>query len=551
MDRKAFFEVLTRHRASTEGMQVSLAPYGGPWTDEQVIHLLRRTTFGYSPDQVSPFVSMGMNQAVQQLLDVSGPAPTPPVNVYSTPQTPDPDAAYGQTWVNAPYNPALPVEYYQARTDTLKAWWTGLMIQGPLTIREKMTLFWHNHFAVEANVVLFAQAMYHYLAALRKDCLGNFKSLTKTITLDVAMLRYLNGFLNAKEQPDENYARELHELFTVGKGPDSHFTEDDIKATARVLTGFRINPFTSPFSTYFDFTQHDIGNKQFSGFYNNAIITGKVGPAGATELDDLLNIIFANSEVSRFICRKLYQYFVYYELTEEVEINIIEPLAEIFRNANYAVIPVMETLLKSEHFYDTISKGCVIKTPMDFSVGLSRQFKISYPAAQPDPGPLYRTWGATTYFSALAGMNVLDPPLVAGWPAWYQAPMFHRAWINSDTLSGRLLLVNGLTSEEGASGAGITIKLEPIRFAETLSQPADPNQLVADSVKFLYGLPVSLQTRNYFKSFLLGGLDDFYWTDLWNDYVADPNDQAAINGINTRLRSLYREMMFQAEFHLS
>src|SRR5690606_22888146 len=99
---------------------------------------------------------------------------------------------------------------------------------------------------------------------------------------------------NAKAQPDENYARELHELFTAGKGPDSQFTEDDIKATARVLTGFRINPFTSPISNFFDFTQHDTGNKSFSSFYGNTVITGKFGAAGATELDDLLNMIFNN-----------------------------------------------------------------------------------------------------------------------------------------------------------------------------------------------------------------------------------------------------------------
>jgi uncharacterized protein (DUF1800 family) len=550
MDRKSFLEVLTQRRQAFTSGSASLDPYTGPWTERQAIHLLRRTTFGFAPDEVQPFVQVGMQQAVNQILDNSAPMPPPPVNVYSTPQLPDPDAAYGQTWVNAPFNPGLPVEYYQARTDVLKAWWVGLMIQSPLNIREKMTLFWQNHFAIEADVVEIAQPMYYYLAELRENCLGNFKELTKTITLTPAMLRYLNGYLNAKAQPDENYARELHELFTAGKGPDSKFTEDDIKATARILTGFRINPFTSPISMFFDFTQHDTGNKSFSSFYGNTVISGKFGAAGANELDDLLNMIFANQEVSKFICRKLYQFFVYYDITPEIEDQIITPLAEVFRNNNYQVYPVMETLLKSEHFYDTLSMGCIIKSPLDFSVGVSRTFKIQYPSPAPDPQILYRSWGVTAYYAAATGLNVLDPPLVAGYPAWYQAPVFMRAWINSDTLASRLLFVNAITSGSVDVG-GAELTLEPIRFAEALPSPVDPNQLVADAIDILYGLPVSQNTLNYFKSFLLGGLDDFYWSNLWNDYITDPGNQEVTNQINTRLLAMLREIMQQAEYHLS
>jgi len=549
MDRKDFISTLFRQRGTFSEGQVSLAPYTGPWTEAEAIHLLRRTTFGFAPDQVGAFVSGGMDAAVDKILTITEPLPGPPVNVYSTPAIPDPDAAYGQTWVNAPFNAALPPEYFQARTNTLKAWWTGLMIGSDLHIREKMTLFWHNHFAIEADTVPLAQAMYHYLHLLRSQCLGNFKAMTKAVSLDPAMLFYLNGYLNNKNQPDENYARELFELFTVGKGPDSKFTEADVKAAARVLTGFRINPFTGPISQFFNFLEHDTGNKAFSPFFGNTVINGKVGPAGASELDDLLNMIFANQETARHLCRKLYQYFVYYEITPEVEAQIIAPLAGQFRNGNYEIRPVLETLLRSQHFYDTLSRGCVIKTPLDFSVGISRQFKVPYPAAAPDPQLLYLTWGVTTYYSAVSGLDPLDPPVVAGWPAWYQAPMYHRVWINSDTLAARFLLINGLTGS-GLDIGGAGFKLDPIPFAQSLPLPVDPNQLVSDSIRYLFALPVSQATRNYYKSYLLGGLDDSYWSALWTSYLANPQNPDNRNQVITRLSAMYREMMVQAEYHL-
>lgn len=549
MDRVQFFELFARQHQKRYSGSASLQPYSGQWTQTQVIHLLRRTTFGFKPEEVIHFSDLGMNFSVDTLLEQSPTQPLPPLNVYSTSEKPDPDVAFGQTWVNAPFNPALPPEYYQARTDSLKAWWVGLMISSPLNIREKMTLFWQNHFAIEADVVELAQGMYHYLDLLRKNCLGNFKSLTKKITIDPAMLRYLNGYLNSKEQPDENYARELQELFTVGKGPGSQYTENDIKAAGGILTGYRINPFTSPFSYYFDFTQHDTGNKTFSAFYGNKTIQGKIGPAGETELDELLDMIFSNPEVSKFICRKLYQFFVYYEITPEIEQNIILPLAEIFRNNNYEVYPVVATLLKSEHFYNKINMGCIIKSPLDFVAGICRTFELQFPNAGTQLRELYLSWALIAANSAQTGLNVLDPPLVAGYPAWYQAPLFTRTWINSDSLANRLVLINNLSNGQFTSG-DIKITFDPLKFIGSLPEPSDPNQLVKDAVGFLYGLTVGQQTMDYFKSFLLSGLDDHYWTNLWNQYILEPDNQEYQNAARFRLLSMLREMMQQAEFNL-
>lgn len=549
MDRNQFFELVTKPQKKHLNPALSLIPYSGPWTQSQVIHLLRRTCFGFTPKDVEDLIDLGMNSAIDSLLDQTAPQPQPPHNVYSTSVKPDPNVGYGQTWVNAPYNPALPPEYYQARTDSLKSWWVGQMINSPVNIREKMTLFWQNHFAIEADVVEIAQGMYYYLAALRKNCLGNFKQLTKIITIDPAMLRYLNGYLNSKAQPDENYARELQELFTVGKGPDSKYTEDDIKAAAKILTGFRINPFTSPISYYFDFTQHDSGNKTFSAFYGNKTIQGKVGAAGETELDDLLNMIFSNPEVSKFICRKLYRFFVYHDITPEIEQNIILPLSEVFRNNQYEIYPVVETLLKSDHFYDDLNMGCIIKSPLDFVIGLCRTFEIKFPDAQTQLQALYLSWALIAANSAQTGLNVLDPPLVAGYPAWHQAPLFARVWINSDSLANRLVLINNLSNGQITAG-DTSIVFDPLNFIRSLPDPSDPNLLVKDAVNFLYGLPVGDQTKNYFKTFLVSGLDDFYWTNLWNQYMLEPGNPEYKNGVLYRINSMLREIMQQAEFNL-
>ncbi len=173
------------------------------------------------------------------------------------------------------------------------------------------------------------------------------------------MLVYLNGQLNQAVAPDEIMDENCRSSSAVVRG-GSQYTEGDVKEAARVLTGWRNNANT--ISSFYDNNRHDKKNKQFSSFYNNTIITGKNGPtAGEEELDELLNMIFATNEVAEYMCRRLYRWFVYYDIDEMVENNIIKPLAVLFRNANYEVAPVLRTLLMSEHFFDILSRGCLIK----------------------------------------------------------------------------------------------------------------------------------------------------------------------------------------------
>ena len=337
MNRSEFLKIWKdRQTGFTPSPTAALDPYTGPWTRKEATHLLRRVCFGVKKKDVDKIVAQGLQNALKDLLVVDA-APSPPLNIYSTTGKPDPDVPFGQTFVNAPINAALPPEYYQSRTDVLKAWWVGNMIHQGTNITEKMTFFWHNHFAVEADIIQIAQGTHQYYMLLRNNCLGNFKTLAKQVTLNPGMLRYLNGYLNSKDAPDENYARELQELFTVGKGPDSKYTEDDVKAAARILTGYRINPLVMPLVYYFDFTQHDTLNKQFSSFYGNKLITGKFFNQGELELDELINMLFDNIETARHICRKLYRFFVYYDIDDTIEQTIILPLADYLKQQNFDI----------------------------------------------------------------------------------------------------------------------------------------------------------------------------------------------------------------------
>jgi len=230
--------------------------YKGEWTETQVAHLLRRTMFGAARADVEYFLKHSPKKAVRQLLHTENALPGPPINNYNDDKYTDPEIATGADWtVSLKYDG---MNNYRRR-NSFKSWWLGLMLNQDRSLREKMVLFWHNHFVTETGNVDNALFCYSYNALLRQHALGNFRELTRAITTEPAMLRYLNGYANTKKAPDENYGRELQELFTVGKGPGSHYTEADVKAAARVLTGYTVNYKT--YSSSFDHNRHDETDK--------------------------------------------------------------------------------------------------------------------------------------------------------------------------------------------------------------------------------------------------------------------------------------------------
>jgi uncharacterized protein (DUF1800 family) len=412
-----------------------------------------------------------------------------------------------------------------------------------------MTLFWHNHFATEMNDVSNAQYIYKHHHLLRTSALGNFKTLTKNVTLDPAMLVYLNGQLNTAAAPDENYAREIQELFCCGKGPDSLYTEADVKAAARVLTGWRNNATT--LSSYFTASRHDATNKTFSSFYNNTVITGRnSAAAGEQELDDLLNMIFATQEVAKYMCRRLYRWFVYYDIDDTVEQNIITPLANLFRSSNYEILPVLDKLLKSEHFFDVLSRGCVIKSPAELVIGFCRESEIVF---QPDTD-YFTNYGFYNYIVSWMNnmqQSIGDPPDVSGWKAYYQEPQFNEIWINSDTLPKR----NQFTDTMVVSGYTFNskkIQFDPLAYARTFSNPSDPNAFISELTERLLGLDISAASKAQLKKdILLNGQSlDIYWTQAWDLYISTPTNAANTTSVRNKIRDLVKYLMNLAEYQL-
>src|SRR5580700_5665172 len=326
--------------------------YKGAWTETQVAHLLRRTMFGATRADVEYFLRHSPKKAVRELVRAESTLPTPPINNYNDDKYTDPEIAAGADWTVATKYDGM---NNGRRRNSFKSWWLGLMLNQDRSLREKMVLFWHNHFVTESNNVDNALFCYGYNVLLRQHALGNFRELTRAITTEPAMLRYLNGYANTKKAPDENYGRELQELFTVGKGPDSHYSESDVQAAAKLLTGYTINYKT--FTSSFDTNRHDPSDKTFSAFYRNRTIAGIKGKEGTAELDDMLDMIFEQEEVSKFICRKLYRFFVYHRIDDHTEEKLIRPLAAIFRKKNYEIKPVLDALFRSEHFFDFANRG--------------------------------------------------------------------------------------------------------------------------------------------------------------------------------------------------
>jgi uncharacterized protein (DUF1800 family) len=556
MDRRDFLTARrsTRHNETASGTGATfrtnsgINPYTGPWTEQEIIHLLKRTMFGAKKTDVDYFRNRTMDQAVDELLNPTAPNPAPPVKEYTTstqPGTPDSNIAQGTTWINDINNDGT---VQSQRRASYKKWWTGVMINQDRSIREKMILFLVDLFGNETNEVGYGNWAYTQHTLIRQYALGNYKNLVRDITKDVMMLRYLNGYLNNRNAPDENYARELMELFTLGKGPGSQYTENDVKEAAKVLTGWQINGST--WQPVFNVNRHTITNKQFSSFFNNTIIQGRnTTTAGDLELADLLNMIFASDEVAKYIVRRFYRWFVYYTIDAGTEANVITPLADIFRNSSYEIKPVLSALFKSEHFYDMLNRGCYIKTPADQVIGSLREMNVQFrPSTDWDIN--YGLWNTFYAWMINMGQNPHDPPNVSGMPAYYQEPSFHEIWINSDSLPKRNQFTDIMISTGYARG-GFRVQFNCVAFAQTLPNPGNPNDLIDDVVKYFYRNDLSAQSKAQIKTQILltGQQWDYYWTNAWAAYISNPT-VPNFNTVNTRLRNLFQYLFNLSEYQL-
>jgi uncharacterized protein (DUF1800 family) len=549
-NQKSYTENITQALSTSSMTEMTvnsgLEPYLGPFEFEQAAHLLRRSTFGPTYAQIKASKDQGLEATVNQLFEFK-PSPEPPIN-YSSQN--DPNVAIGETWINAPYSTTVNLLAY--RNQSLRAWTIGNMINEGTSIQEKMVLFWHNHFVTaEVNDPKFR---YKNIELFREFAWGDFKELTKRVTVDPTMLRYLNGRQNTAVSPNENYARELLELFTIGKGEAvgqgdyTNYTEDDVVQMARVLTGWQdvgfgtINPDLEV-GSIFRPNRHDNEAKVLSHRFDNQVITDM----GANEYAHLIDIIFEKDEVARFISRKLYRWFVYYVINDDIEANIIEPMAQILIQNDYNIQPALEALLSSEHFFDMLNVGPMIKNPIDFLMSTLKQTEVEFPN---NVLLANRFWWQIFRVLPAMQMEYYNPPSVAGWKAYYQEPMFYRMWINSTTLPLRQQLSN-LMLFDGVVQGDFQIIIEPLELVESLDDPFDPNNLIKEFGNLFFPNSVTDDQVDILKEILIPGLPDFEWTVEYGSYIADPTNEDKKVAVENKLKFLLQGMMSMPEFYLS
>lgn len=528
------------------GVSLSMTPYAGPWTKTEAAHLLRRTTFGATNQEILGAVTNGMNATVATLLQI--PAIGDPL-AYHPDET---VVSQGQTWVNAlyPSNPQDAQAVEIARQLSMGGWVMERLNSETLTIAEKICLFWHNHFS--AVPAPDSRATYDYHMLLRSHALGDFKQMVKDVTVNPCMLIFLNGATNNVFSPNENYARELLELFTIGKGPQigpgdyTHYTEHDVAEAAKILTGYYVQGLQSDAQTtvdaVYDTILHDQSTKTLSSKFNNAVIPTN----GANEYADLIDIIFLQDEVAHHICRKLYRYFVNYDLTPSVETTVIAEMAQTFLTNNYQIVPVLTELFSSEHFYDLSVRGALIKGPLDmmFSMWNSCDSTPNF-GLETDYEMLLNVY----WFSEALGQAYAAPPSVAGWPAYYQTPSFSKLWVNATHIKTRFDISLWITLAAGIPVNGDNWKIDALHVVDNLSLPADAPAVIQDLVDMFCPKGLTVVQQTALKLILTGGLPDFEWTVQYNEYQANIGNPTFEDPVRLRVELVLSELFQSPEFH--
>ena len=524
-------------------VSLSLTPYTGTWTKAEAGHLLRRTMFGATNQQILDAVSMGMNTAVSTLLTI--PAVNPPL-VFSPDEA---VAPFGTTWVNS-FSPATNKQVTEsARLESLFAWVLQRINTEQFSIAEKMCLFWQNHFSCVASNDSVAN--YNYLSLIRTHALGNFKQLIKDMTIDPVMLIFLNGATNNVFAPNENYAREFLELYTIGKGPQigpgdyTNYTEQDVAEGAKIFTGWvpeNLHSSTAAPSSSYNSILHDQTVKTLSSHFGNATIPN----GGAAEYANFVDIVFNEDACATFICSKIYRYFVNYDITPTVMSTVINDMAQTLIANNYDILPVMQELLLSEHFYDISLRGSIIRGPLEMMFAM---YNATGSVPNFDLNTDYTMYINMYFIADAMGQSYGLPPSVGGWTAYYMAPSYSKLWVNSSLLKLRFDFAAWQTVYNGFSINGNNFQVDALTFVDGLSIPSDATTVINDTVDVFCPKGLSATDKIILKAILTNGLPDFEWTIQYNEYLADPANPTVADPVRSRvelvLAKLFRMPQFQ------
>ena len=361
---------------------------------DEARHLLSRTAFGATPAEIRALETLDYTRAVDRLLATFRPQAA----------TPAPD------WVNQG-----PTAAVREQAHELRSWWIEEMLATDQPLVERMALFWHNHFTSSLQKVRYAPAMFRQNALFRREAFGNFARLLKEVARDPAMLIYLDGVRSAARQPNENFAREMLELFTLGEG---HYGEADVKEAARAFTGWTIDHETGVFKVAGE--RHDDGEKTF------------LGRTGRFDGDDVIAILLEHPRTAETVVEKLWREFV----SLMPDRGEIKQLAGLLRRGGYEIKPVLRALFLSPAFRDRANRGALIKSPVDLVVGTVHVLGLPVPEK-------------TRLVRMLQGLGQVpfDQPDVRGWPGG-------ESWITSYTLLLRQQFLRRIVEATTVSSMG-------------------------------------------------------------------------------------------------
>jgi uncharacterized protein (DUF1800 family) len=583
-----------------------LAEYTGTLGYKRAAHLLHRASFGPTKEEIDNFATLTPTLAIAKLFQQPLPDPVLPI---------DPET--GKEWCISGTTDANSGD--SDLQEFFKGWFIGQMLSlgvNPTlslaySTREKVVFFIHTVLTAIQSKVDNSRSLYFENQLFRLFAFDktagvkfNFKELTKKASVDNTMLRLLDGNLNVKGSPNENYARELHELYTIGRGlegtlppitdPGDYFLyrEQDVQAAAKVLSGWDIDttysnidpdtllPRGTVKGSATNASGHDNDVKQFSDRFNNQTIQAKATLLSGTnateasaldEISQLIDMIYSKPETARNICRRIYRFYVYHEITQSIDNTIIAEMATTFAANEFKLQPVLEELFKSQHFYEAAAGvnddnfGGIIKSPTDLMVGTMRLFDIQ--AQMPNP-----VTGAKAFYEKTnelirsltdMGMHFYDPFDVAGYDAYHQYPIYHRSWISTNYLTNRYDFIRQFVSgNQGMAGA---LKIDVVNFVKTKISNAtasNARDLIIELAKYLLPQAENLtfdpaaddnsgltaERMNYFlTAFLKSPQIDVdpegLWTFRWNN-AYEPEV------VPKQLESLFNAMMQSPEYQL-
>lgn len=543
----------------------SLLPLQGTLGHRRAAHLLRRTSYRFTKQKVDEMAGQTAAQALSSLLQLYPSQLEQPI--YDDGAVPGVDL---KTWC-LPVGTTLPAQDFVLRRWVM-TWWLHEALSDP-GIGHKMAFFWHQYMITTIQTAGNTH-FFDYLSLLRWGALGNFRKLAQKLVLDNVMLLYLNNSQNTKNKPNENFAREFFELFTIGKGPQAapgdytNYTEDDIVQAAKVLTGMRFNvlrdtvdPETNLPRGVFAFAQHATGNKTFSARFQGKTITGATNVGGMEkELTDFVDMIFAQPETARNLCRRFYRYFVNQKISAEIETDVIKPLADLLMASNYEIKPVLEKLLQSQHFFDADDSdakdeilGGMIKSPMELSYQNISFFSIPIP----DPQTQTQQWfgfynrGLLQRFFGGANFPIFFANDVAGYPAYHQQPDYSHQWFSSSSIIaryklGEMLLTGRLSFGENPTQAlGIKLDIVPwVRNSGVIADPKDSYVLVKTLLDYLMPDTVDQDRFDYFHlNIFLDNLPPSDWAYEWEAYLNTGN----MTEVRIPLERLVKAILYSQE----